>query len=66
METVITEDGHLSLDHLPFRAGQTVEVILLPLCARVVPADGTGLQGTVLQHQRPTDPVAEDDWEALQ
>jgi hypothetical protein len=31
IETVLSEDGKLSLDHLPFRAGQAVEVIVLPL-----------------------------------
>ncbi|HET6575835.1 MAG TPA: hypothetical protein VFG68_19695 [Fimbriiglobus sp.] len=29
-EAVLSEDGKLSLDNLPFRAGQAVEVIVLP------------------------------------
>jgi hypothetical protein len=31
IETGLPEDGKLSLDHLPFRSGQAVEVIVLPL-----------------------------------
>jgi len=30
-KTVLTEDGKLSLDQLPFRAGQAVEVIVLAI-----------------------------------
>jgi hypothetical protein len=29
IETVLSEDGKLLLDHLPFRAGQAVEVTIL-------------------------------------
>ena len=52
------------LDLLPFRAGQAVEVIILPV-TRPAPA-GHPLQGSVLRYDRPTDPVAEADWGALQ
>ncbi len=63
IETILSEDGKLSLDHLPFRAGQAVEVIVLPATRPVPP--GPSLQGTVLRFDRPTDPVAESDWDAL-
>jgi hypothetical protein len=63
IEVVLAEDGKLSLDHLPFRAGQAVEVIVLPANRTVVPAQA--LRGAVLRYDRPTDPVAEDDWSAL-
>jgi hypothetical protein len=58
-EAVLTEDGKLLLDHLPFRAGEAVEVIVLPASA---PAAARGH----LRYDRPFDPVAEDDWDALQ
>ncbi len=63
IEAVLSEDGKLSLDHLPFRAGQAVEVIVLP----VTPASSAEhpLKGSVLQYDRPTEPVAEADWDAL-
>ena len=57
-EAVLSEDGKLSLDHLPFRAGQSVEVTVRPSPA------GHPLRGTVLRYDRPTDPVAEADWDA--
>lgn len=34
IETTVTQDGTLTLDHLPFPAGAAVEVIVLP---RVTP-----------------------------
>jgi hypothetical protein len=63
IEAVLSEDGKLMLDHLPFLAGQAVEVIVLP-APRPAPS-AHRLQGTVLQYDQPTAPVAEADWEAL-
>jgi hypothetical protein len=63
IEVVLAEDGKLLLDHLPFRAGQAVEVIILPAKGPIPP--GQALQGTVLRYDRPTDPVAEGDWGTL-
>ena len=65
VEAVLTEDGKLSLDNLPFRAGQAVEVIVLPAAYTAAPAAHT-LRGTVLRYDRPTEPVAEADWGAPQ
>jgi hypothetical protein len=63
IEAVLSEDGKLSLDHLPFRAGQAVVVMVLPV-TRLAPA-APSLRGSVLRYDRPTDPVAESDWGAL-
>jgi hypothetical protein len=63
IEAVLSEDGKLSLDHLPFRAGQTVEVIVLP-AIRPAPSRHP-LRGAILRYDRPTEPVAEADWDAL-
>lgn len=63
IEAVLSEDGKLLLDHLPFQAGQAVEVIVLPV-ARPTPP-GQTLRGTVLHYDQPTAPVAETDWGAL-
>lgn len=74
IETVLTEDGTLTLQGLPFRAGDAVEVIILE--------SHTSQQEQGLKHQPdknlyplrdtqpyrydyPTDPVALEDWEAL-
>lgn len=61
MEVVLSEDGELLLDHLPFpgragRRGPANRPLLLP---------AQTLRGTVLRYDRPTDPVAEADWGAL-
>jgi hypothetical protein len=64
IKAVLSEDGKLSLDHLPFRAGQTVEVIVLPVSRVTSPSPA--LRGTVLRYDQPTTPVAEMDWSALQ
>lgn len=64
IEVILTEDGKLSLDRLPFRAGQAVEVIVLPVPVQV---PGTHpLRGSVIRYDRPTEPVAEADWGVLQ
>jgi hypothetical protein len=59
-EVVLIEDGKLALDRLPFRAGQTVEVIVLPTPAPEPEAFPS--RGSVLRYDQPTDPVAETDW----
>jgi hypothetical protein len=64
IEVVLAEDGKLLLDNLPFRAGQMVEVIILP-AVRLGPTSPP-LRGTVLRYDEPTAPVAEADWSALQ
>ena len=65
VETVISEDGKLTLENLPFFAGQAVEVIVL-LSARPVVSTTHPLRGMVIRYDDPTAPVAETDWEVLQ
>jgi hypothetical protein len=60
IEAIYSEDGKLLVDHLPVRAGQTVEVIVLPV-HRVTPS-GHILRGTVFRYDQPTAPVAETAW----
>lgn len=62
-EAVLSEDGKLVLDHLPFRAGQKVEAIVVPIIHATAPQPA--LRGTVLRYDEPTAPVAEADWDAL-
>lgn len=64
VEVVLAEDGRLILDRLPFRAGQAVEVIVLPAPAAAPRAHP--LRGSVVRYDRPTEPVADADWGALQ
>lgn len=63
-EATLSEDGVLTLHDLPFRRGESVEVIVLPF---VVPAPVKSrypLRGTPVTFDSPTEPVAEFEWEA--
>lgn len=65
IETTLTQNGTLTLDSLPFQAGETVEVIVLPNVPAIPLKDRYPLRGTPVHYQDPTEPVAEQDWEAL-
>jgi hypothetical protein len=65
IETTLTQNGTLTLDHLPFQAGEAVEVIVLPTPPSSPPHDRYSLRGTPVEYQEPTEPMAEQDWEAL-
>ncbi len=75
IEIVLTEDGTLTLQGLPFHAGNAVEVIILEtktpqLQAQQLPQSATNpypLHNTQpYRYDNPTEPVALDDWEVLQ
>ncbi len=66
VETILQQDGTLTLEHLPFRAGQAVEVSILAHPTEVAAGNRYPLRGTELHYERPTDPVAVEDWGALQ
>lgn len=61
----VGNDGSLTVENLPFPAGEEVEVIVIADVSP--PRDHTRypLRGTAIQYFDPTGPVAEDDWEAL-
>lgn len=61
----VAEDGSLTLENVPFAAGQEVEVILLAELEAADDQDRYPLRGTVLKYIDPLKPVAEDDWDAL-
>lgn len=65
LATKIGEDQDLHLAHLPFSPGEEVEVIVRHRKAPR-PDDPYPLRGLPYSYERPTDPVAEDDWEALE
>ena len=64
-ETTLAEDGVITLRDVPFRRGESVEVIVLPYAA---PAAGScyPLRGAPVTLIDATQPVAEADWEAAQ
>jgi hypothetical protein len=49
------------LDHLPFRPGDKVEVIVRTHEART--SQAVDLRGSVLRYEDPFEPVATDDWD---
>lgn len=65
IETTLTQNGTLTLDHLPFQAGEAVEVIVLPNNHLTLPQDRYSLRGTPVEYLEPMEPVSEQDWEAL-
>jgi hypothetical protein len=62
-ERTIEDDRTLTLAELPFPVGERVEVIVLPVGRREL-KDGYPLRGTPYRYDQPTEPVAEDTWEA--
>jgi hypothetical protein len=61
-EATIREEGRLVLEHLPFTAGQTVEVIVVPIGK--APTPNQTLRKSVLEYRDPFEPVGVDDWES--
>ena len=60
IETTVDERGEVHLTKLPFPAGESVEVIVVPKSARQQ-GKGFPLRGIPIAYDRPTDPVAEED-----
>jgi hypothetical protein len=56
-ETTLSQDGSLTLEHLPFRAGDKVEVTVLPAPARLEKDPEFPLRGKVIRYIDPTEPV---------
>ena len=67
-ETVGKQSGTLVLEHLPFQAGDYVEVIVMHVSTlpQQFVVEDYPLRGTVLRYDDPFAPVAESEWEALQ
>ena len=68
VDTVLKQSGTLTLKQLPFKVGEHVEVIVMPIPrpVREAVAAAYPLRGTVLRYDDPFAPVAESEWEALQ
>lgn len=64
IETKVDERGEVHLTKLPFPAGEPVEVTVVRKPVRQQ-GNGFPLRGVPIEHDRPTDPVAEEDWDAL-
>jgi hypothetical protein len=69
IETTLEQDGMLTLRDLPFQAGEAVEVIIMTQEATPSQEQSSRsrypLRGTPVHYDQPTEPVAQDDWDAL-
>lgn len=65
LDTTLTQDGTLTLSDLPFQAGDSVEVIIVARTGASDVQNGYSLRGKVIRYDNPTEPVAQEDWEAL-
>lgn len=63
IEAEVQQNGTLTVKNLPLRAGETVEIIILvrPPLNQTLPYP---LRGLPVEYHQPTEPVAEQDWEA--
>lgn len=64
-ETIISQDGSLSIKGLPFRAGDKVEVIVRPYRRKEKQNGRYPLRGVPITYIDPFESVAENDWDAL-
>ena len=64
IETKIAANGALTLNALPFQEGEEVEVIILPSKTKTHTIPTSPVCGKVIEYVDPTEPVAQDDWEA--
>jgi len=61
IDATLNREGTLVLTNLPFHAGETVEVIVLP---RSDTAKSYPLRGKPIVYTDPLEPVAQNDWDA--
>jgi hypothetical protein len=64
-ETIISEDGTITIHGVPFRTGDRVEVIILGYSHKKKDGERYPLRGKPIRYDAPFDSVAEDDWEVL-
>jgi hypothetical protein len=63
IETTLEQDGTVTLNGLPFQAGDTVEVTVVAKAPKPK-QNGYSLRGTTLTYKAPLEPVADEDWES--
>jgi hypothetical protein len=63
VETTVQQDGTLTVENVPLRAGEAVEVIILVRTATNL-RPRYPLRGLPVQYLDPSEPVAEQDWDA--
>lgn len=64
-KAIVSENGCLTIENLPFPPGKPVEVVVFPARNQPAVEDRYPLRGTPIQFDDPTEPVGESDWEVL-
>jgi hypothetical protein len=64
-KAIVSEDGSLTIENLPFPAGRTVEVVVFPAESESPHGERYPLRGMPIRFDDPTGAVAESDWEVL-
>jgi hypothetical protein len=65
-ETIVGAHGEVLLQGLPFEPGQPVEVLVVSRTAESATTGDRSLRDSVLEFRDPLEPVATEDWDALQ
>ena len=66
VQTILTENGQLTLENIPFVKGELVEVIILKNNQHSSSFDGDTLAGKVIKYDYPCEPATDiEDWEVL-
>ncbi|MGL6342269.1 MAG: hypothetical protein ACRC80_24370 [Waterburya sp.] len=65
IKTTLTENGKLSLQNLPFKQGDEVEIIIVKQNSSKIPPNSQPLQGSVLHYDNPFESaISPEDWDA--
>ncbi len=62
-ELTMGKNGVLTLENLPLNAGEKIEVIIIPRSEPRQDKEHHPFWGKPITYLKPTDPVAEEDWE---
>lgn len=66
VEATFEKDGRLTLEDLPFHAGDSVEIIILVRRQGQNGGKSYPLRGKPIKYVQPTEPVAKDEWDSFQ
>ncbi len=64
--TMVTSNGTLIIEHVPFKPGEQVEVVVSRSSQAPDTQQPYPLRGAPIRYINPFESVAEEDWEVLQ
>lgn len=65
IEKKMAANGALTLRGLPFQEGEDVEIIVIPTKNKKHTIPSSPIRGKVIEYIDPTEPVGQNDWEAI-